>query len=83
MSVSFADINAKALVLSPEEKRELILNLVISLDGDPDADPAAIARAWDLEIARRVEEMDNGEGESIDGDEVFAEVDALLRAGRG
>ena len=83
MSVIFADINAQALDLSPEEKRELILNLVISLDCDPDADPAEIARAWDLEIERRVEQMDKGEVEWIDGDEVFAQVDAMLRAGRG
>ena len=82
MSVVLADINAKALELSPEDKRELILNLVTSLDCEPDADPEGIARAWDVEIARRVAQLDKGEVECIDGEEVFARVDELLRGTR-
>ena len=83
MSVVLADINAKALELSPEDKRELILNLVISLDSDPDAEPEGITRAWDVEIARRVAQLDAGEVELIDGDDVFEQVDELLRGTRG
>ena len=78
MTVAFSDINMQALQLSADDKRALIENLVISLDGDPDANPEEVARAWDVEIAHRIEEMDNGEVESIDGDEVFARNNALL-----
>ena len=58
MAVMYDNVNEQALQLTPDEKRALIESLVISLDCDPDADPEAIARAWDEEIARRVEEMD-------------------------
>lgn len=78
MVVVFANVNEQALQLTPDEKRALIESLVISLDCDPGADPQEIARAWDVEIARRVDEMDRGEGESIDGDEVFARLRTIL-----
>lgn len=78
MAVMYANVNEQALQLTPDEKRALIESLVISLDCDPDADPEAIARAWDEEIARRVEEMDKGEVEMIDGDEVFARLRTIL-----
>jgi putative addiction module component (TIGR02574 family) len=78
MTVEFATVNEQALRLTPNEKRELIESLVISLDCDPDADPQAIAQAWDEEIARRVDAMDKGEVEMIDGDEVFARLRAIL-----
>lgn len=78
MAVVFANVNEQALQLKPDEKRALIESLVISLDCDPDADPQEVARAWDEEIARRVEAMDRGEVEMIDGDEVFARLRAIL-----
>lgn len=78
MAVVFANVNEQALQLTPDEKRALIESLVISLDCDPEADPQAVARAWDEEIARRVEEMDNGDVEMIDGDEVLARLRNIL-----
>lgn len=78
MAVVFADVNEQALKLTPDEKRALIESLVISLDSDPDADPAEIARAWDEEIARRIEAVDRGEVEMIDGEEVFARLRTIL-----
>ena len=78
MTVVFAKVNEQALQLTPDEKRALIESLVISLDHDPDADPEAVARAWDDEIARRVDAMDKGEVEMIDGEEVFARLREML-----
>ena len=78
MAVVFANVNEQALRLTPDEKRALIESLAISLDCDSDADPQEIARAWDVEIARRVDETDRGEGRSIDGDEVFARLRTIL-----
>lgn len=78
MAVVFADVNEQALQLTPDEKRALIESLVISLDCDADADPQEIARAWDEEVARRIEAMDRGEVDMIDGDDAFARLRAIL-----
>jgi putative addiction module component (TIGR02574 family) len=78
MAVVFATVNEQAMQLSPDEKRALIESLVISMDCDPDANPEEIARAWDEEIARRVDALDKGETEMIDGDEVFARLRTML-----
>lgn len=78
MNAVFADVNEQALQLTPDEKRALIESLVISMDCDPDADPQEIGRAWDEEIARRVEAMDKGEVEMVDGEEVFAHLRSIL-----
>lgn len=78
MAVVFATINEQAMQLSPDEKRALIESLVISMDCDSDADPQEIARAWDEEIKQRVDAMNKGDVEMVDGDEVFARLRTLL-----
>lgn len=78
MAVVFANVNEQAMQLAPDEKRALIESLVISLDCDPDADPQEIARLWDEEIGRRIDEIDRGEVEMIDGEEVFARLRKML-----
>jgi putative addiction module component (TIGR02574 family) len=78
MAVVFATVNEQAMQLSPDEKKALIESLVISMDCDPDTNPEEIARAWDEEIERRVDDMDKGEVEMIDGDEVFARLRTML-----
>ncbi len=78
MTVEFATVNEQAMQLSLDEKQALIESLVISMDCDPNATPEEIARAWDEEIARRVDAIDKGEVEMIDGDEVFARLRGIL-----
>ena len=78
MAVVFANVHEQAMQLAPDEKKALIESLVISLDCDPDADPEDIARKWDEEIARRVDAMDKGEVEMLDGDEVFGRLRSIL-----
>lgn len=78
MAVVFANVNEQALQLTPDEKRALIESLVLSLDSDHDADPQEVARAWDEEIARRIEATERGEVEIVDGDDVFARLRAIL-----
>jgi putative addiction module component (TIGR02574 family) len=68
----------RAKRLSPADRRMLIDELVISLDGEPDADPKAIEAAWDAEIARRVASADRGEVEWVAGDKVLADLRARL-----
>lgn len=82
MAVVFSDIIEQALQLAPGEKLALIESLVISLDRDPDADSDEIARAWDEEIASRIEAIEKGEVETIDGEAVLARLRTILtRAG--
>ena len=78
MAVVFADVIEQAFKLTTEDKLALIENLLISLDGDPDAEPAALASGWDEEIAHRIAAIDKGEAEMIDGEEVFARLRAIL-----
>lgn len=76
MSDTLAEIKEKATKLSERERAELALSLIESLDGpaDPDAE-----KAWQLEIERRVGEIERGEVKLIPGDEVFAEARRLLK----
>jgi len=48
--------------------------LIASLDED-----AEIEQAWSAEIARRVEELRTGAVKSIPAEEVFGEIDGLLK----
>ena len=64
--------------LPPKERGELIHRLIVSLEGDPEDSPEAIAQAWDEEIARRVADMEAGRTQWIPAEEVFKEVDAII-----
>jgi hypothetical protein len=52
-TMEISHLAERAKLLSPADRQVLIDELVISLDGEPDADPLAIERAWDEEITRR------------------------------
>jgi len=59
-------IRSEALNLSESERADLAHSLVTSLDGpaDPDA-----GQAWDVEIQRRLAEIDTGTAQLIDREE--------------
>ena len=69
---------AQALALTPVEREVLIRRLVISLDGDPEDTPEAIAKAWDDEIARRVADMDAGRTQWIPANVVMNNVREII-----
>lgn len=79
MATILKDIEAQALELSPKERGSLIHRLILSLEGPADETPEEIAKAWDMEIARRVADLEAGRTQCIPADEVFAEVDAIIR----
>lgn len=81
MTAILKEIENQALQLSPQERGELIQHLILSLEGRPEGTPEEIAKAWDEEIARRVAEIDAGTAVLIPQEDVFAEVDELLRKG--
>ena len=79
MDATLKDLEEQALQLSPKKRSELAHRLIVSLDGEPEDSPEVIAQAWDEEIARRVAELDAGTAKLIPHEEVFAEIDGLLR----
>lgn len=80
-AVAAADVLTEILRLPAEERARLALELLRSLDGEPDADASA---AWDAEIERRGAEVDAGTAETLTLDEYRAHVRArrAARAGR-
>lgn len=79
MATHFEQIEALALALPIKERSELAHRLIVSLDGEPEGTPEEIANAWDEEITRRVAEIDAGTAVLIPEEDVFAEIDDLLR----
>ena len=57
MPMPLHDIEAQALQLPPEERGRLADRLMRSLEPEPQDTPENIANAWEVEIARRTEEM--------------------------
>jgi len=68
MSDTLAELKERAARLPEEERAELALAMIESLDGSADPD---VDEAWRLEIERRSAEIDRGEVDLIPGDEVF------------
>jgi len=79
VATNLEQIEALALGLPLKERGELAHRLIVSLDGEPDGTPEEIAQAWDEEIARRVAEIDAGTAVLIPQEDVFAEIDDILR----
>ena len=75
------DVLSEILRLPAEERARLALELIRSLDGEPDADAAA---AWDAEIEQRGADVEAGNAETMSLDEYRAHVRArrLARARR-
>ena len=71
------DVLTEILQLPAEERARLALELLRSLDGDPDADAAA---AWEVEIDRRGAEVDAGTADSMTLDEYRAHLRARRAA---
>lgn len=74
ISLTYDQIAAEAMLLSPEERANLADMLWMSVDT-----PEAVAAAWDAEIERRVAQIDNGAVETIPFEQVMAELRAKLR----
>jgi len=71
MSTILAELEQKAIELSPEERSRLALFLIESLEP---ADEGDIEEAWRIEAERRLAEVDSGEARLVPGDQVFANV---------
>ena len=66
-----------AMALSENERAKLASTLVASLDGPAEN---GVAEAWDIEICRRINEIEAGTAELLDVDEVLNRARARLGA---
>lgn len=69
-------VREDALALSEIERAELARDLVASLDGPSDPEVAA---AWDVEICRRINEIESGSATLFDSAEVLARARNRLK----
>jgi putative addiction module component (TIGR02574 family) len=69
----------KALSLPGEERTALVRTLIESLEeaSDPGAE-----RAWDEEIARRIQDLDSGKAKTASWEEVRQRISARLTCGK-
>ena len=76
MPDTVADLVQRGRALSPEQREQLVDQLLESLN-----EPAAQAldASWDAEIERRLTEYDSGKAQPIDAVEVFAKATRLAR----
>ncbi len=65
------DVLAEILRLPVQERAKLALELIRSLDGDPDN---SATEAWDAEIERRAAEVEAGTAETMTLDEYRAHL---------
>jgi putative addiction module component (TIGR02574 family) len=64
-----------ALELPAADRAALAHDLLASLDGPPDADAAEV---WEAEIAKRLDELESGQVQTVDADEVLRRIDKRL-----
>ncbi|MFN2348204.1 MAG: addiction module protein [Thioalkalivibrio sp.] len=70
-------LKTAAMTLSERERAKLASDLMASLDGPGEQD---VAQAWDIEICRRINEVEAGEVDLLDVEEVLARARARLRS---
>jgi len=66
MSRELTELRKKALALSATERAKLAGSLTKSLD---EVEDESVEKAWDAEIARRIEDLDSGRVKLISRDE--------------
>ncbi len=69
-------LRSRALALSEAERAELATDLVASLAGPVDSN---LSKAWDVEICRRINEIEANPGLLLDAGEVLARAKARTR----
>lgn len=69
-------LRSKALALSEAERAKLASDLVASLDGPRDSN---LSEAWDMEICRRINEIEKDPSLLLEADEVLERAKARIR----
>ena len=76
MSISAEALLDSALKLPSEERARIAAELIASLDGIPEA---GVEAAWDAEVERRIEQVDQGKVQLLDWNAVRAEVAQVVK----
>ncbi len=76
--MSTHDLLEAALALPRSQRAELTEKLAASLGPPSEVTPEEWQRAWTAELGRRIAELDSGEVELIDDDEVWADIETAL-----
>lgn len=71
MPSELTNIKHEALSLSERDRAKLAKDLLDSLDGDEKLD---VSKAWDIEICRRINEIESGEAQLLNADDVMTDV---------
>ena len=79
MTAAAKEIIEAALKLDPTEREHIAHELLESVDHSSEAE---LSPAWEAEIQRRLRKIDAGEASFVNGDEVFARAEAVLRGER-
>ncbi|WP_100635246.1 addiction module protein [Marinomonas sp. ef1] len=69
-------ITSAAMNLPEKERAKLAHDLVASLDGPADI---SVAEAWDIEICRRINDIESGKTELLDINEAISRARARIR----
>ncbi len=82
MPPNAAELLADVLALPAEQRRELVAEVLATLDDDLAEDPAVVAAAWGNEIHRRIERRKAGLSKSSAWPEMRDRLIAELRVRR-
>jgi putative addiction module component (TIGR02574 family) len=76
VSTSADDLLESALELPREERARIAAELLASLAGTPDE---GVEAAWDAELERRIEQVDQGEVQLLDWNDVKDRIALALK----
>ena len=76
MNILVQDLSRQARALPPEDRALLAEELLASLQDDAES---GVDAAWDAEIKRRLEQVNNGTATLIPAEEVHAQARRLYR----
>jgi len=75
-SAQIESITSAAMTLPEKDRAKLAHDLVASLDGPTDS---SVAEAWDVEVCRRINDIESGKTELLDVDEAISRARARIR----
>ena len=77
MSLSASEFYEAGMALPPSVRKDVALRLLESIEV---VDQVAIDHAWTQEISSRVDDILGGQVETVQGEQVFADIEARLAA---
>lgn len=69
-------LQGAVMALPEKERAKLASDLMASLDGPAEQ---GVAEAWDIELCRRINEIESGKSELLDLDDVLARARKRIR----